>query len=85
MTLLLGLKVGSLLGIRSHSPLGTAWEKKAIAAKHCASIEGSENEGPQTCNSKTMIPYCLRGEENIYSSEVEALGSGELDATAKKF
>lgn len=51
---LVGLKVVSLVGTRSHSPLGTAWVKYAMAARHWASIEGRENAGPQTCNSKII-------------------------------
>ena len=52
---LVGLRVGSLLATRDHWPRGITCCMYAIVAKHCASMEGKPNDGPQICSSRTMI------------------------------
>lgn len=46
---------GSLLATSSHESLGREREQYAIAARHCASIEGSAKAGPHTCSCRTMV------------------------------
>lgn len=53
--LLVGDTEGSLLGTSTHSSFGTASTKYVIAARDCASIEGSEKAGPQTWSSRTIV------------------------------
>jgi hypothetical protein len=51
---------GSLLAISSQESLGRAKEQYAIAARHCASIEGSAKAGPHTCSCRTMVVCAWR-------------------------
>lgn len=67
---LVGLELVSELATRIHCSGGTAWARYAVAARHCGSMDGKENAGPQIWSSRTIAISSKKCEV----TEINALG-----------